>query len=182
MISNRKPRLVLISDLWGSKDSEWINNYTSILNHHFDVFFYSSTELAEINIFNMAQDKIHQEFIEAGIEKAVENLLKFETQKIHILAFSVGGTIAWKAALRGLQVQNLFAVSATRLRYETKKPSTKVELFFGDDDSFLPDSKWFEDMRIKKHFITNHDHEMYREKEIAYDICSSIINQLVPSL
>ena len=182
MTSNKKPRLVLISDLWGRKDSEWINNYTSILNHHFDVFFYSSTELAEINIFNMAQDKIHQEFIEAGIEKAVENLLKFETQKIHILAFSVGGTIAWKAALRGLQVQNLFAVSATRLRYETKKPSTKVELFFGDDDSFLPDSKWFEDMQIKKHFITNHDHEMYREKEIAYDICSSIINQLVPSL
>lgn len=182
MNSNRKPRLVLISDLWGSKDSEWINNYTSILNHHFDVFYYSSTELAEINIFNMAQDKIHQEFIEAGIEKAVENLLKFETQKIHILAFSVGGTIAWKAALRGLQVQNLFAVSATRLRYETKKPSTKVELFFGDDDSFLPDSKWFEDMQIKKHFITNHDHEMYREKEIAYDICSSIINQLAPSL
>ena len=182
MTSNKKPRLVLISDLWGRKDSEWINNYTSILNHHFDVFFYSSTELAEINIFNMAQDKIHQEFIEAGIEKAVENLLKFETQKIHILAFSVGGTIAWKAALRGLQVQNLFAVSATRLRYETKKPSTKVELFFGDDDSFLPDSKWFEDMQIKKHFITNHDHEMYREKEIAYDICSSIINQLAPSL
>ena len=130
----------------------------------------------------MPQDKIHQEFIEAGIEKAVENLLKFETQKIHILAFSVGGTIAWKAALLGLKVQNLFAVSATRLRYETIKPSTKVELFFGDDDSFLPDSKWFEEMQIKKHFITNYDHEMYREKEIAYDICSSIINQLTPSL
>ena len=182
MNSNEKQRLILISDLWGSKNSEWISSYTSILNQHFDVFFYSSTELAEINIFNLAQEKIHQKFIEAGIEKAVENLLKSETQKIHVLAFSVGATIAWKAALRGLQVQNLFAVSATRLRYETKKPSTKMELFFGEDDSFLPDLKWFEDMNIKKHFITNHDHEMYKEKEIAYEVCSSIINQLAPSL
>lgn len=182
MNSNKKQRVVLISDLWGSKDSEWINNYTSILNDYFDVFFYSSTDLAEINIFNMAQEKIHQEFIEAGIEKAVGNLLKIEIRKTHILAFSIGGTIAWKAALRGLPVQSLFAVSATRLRYETKNPTTEIELFYGDDDSFLPDSKWFEDMNIKKHFITNHDHEMYKKKEIAYEVCSCIINQLMPSL
>ena len=80
MNSNEKQRLILISDLWGSKNSEWISSYTSILNQHFDVFFYSSTELAEINIFNLAQEKIHQKFIEAGIEKAVENPLVLALQ------------------------------------------------------------------------------------------------------
>ena len=182
MKSTTKPRLVILSDLWGTKNSQWLNNYTSILDQHFDTAFYSSTDLAEIEMLNLAQDQIHQRFIANGINKALENLLKHESESINILAFSIGGTIAWKAALKGLKVKNLFAVSATRLRYETEKPTAKIELFFGDDDSFLPDSDWFEKLNIKKHFITNHDHEMYREKEIAYEICSILINQLVPSL
>lgn len=178
MKSTTKPRLVILSDLWGTKNSQWLNNYTSILDQHFDTAFYNSTDLAEIEMLNLAQDQIHQRFIANGINKAVENLLKHETESINILAFSIGGTIAWKAALKGLKVKNLFAVSATRLRYETEKPAGKIELFFGDDDSFLPDLEWFDKLIIKKHIFTSQDHEMYRQKEIAYEICSVIVREL----
>ncbi len=182
MKSNKKPKLVLLSDLWGNENGEWISYYTSILDYYFDLSFYNCAELAEINIINLQQEKIHQHFVNGGIDKAVKNLLESESEKINILGFSIGSTIAWKAALQGLKVENLFGISATRLRYETEKPLVKVELLFGNDDSFKPDLKWFEDMNIKQHFITNQDHEMYKEKEIAHEICNIIINQIVPSL
>ena len=54
----------------------------------------------------------------SGIEIAVQTLLNKEKGEIKILAFSVGGTIAWKAALKGLKVSDLVAVSSNRLRYE----------------------------------------------------------------
>lgn len=182
MESSNKPKLVILSDLWGNQKAEWIVNYTSVLDHYFDLTFYNCAELAEITIIDVQHEKIHQQFVDGGIDKAVQNLLKKETDKINILAFSLGGTIAWKAALLGLKVESLFAISATRLRYETQKPSIKMELLFGDDDSFKPDLEWFEKMGFKPHFITSHDHEMYKEKEIAHEICSIIINKLVPSL
>lgn len=182
MTSDKRPRLLILSDLWGTKNSEWLSYYSSILNQHFDTEFYSCTELAEINIVNLPQEEIHQRFTNGGIDKAVEKLLKLETKNCTILAFSIGGTIAWEAALKGLKVTIIFAVSATRLRYQTEKPAAKIELFYGDYDSFVPDTEWFEKLKIKKHIFTSHDHEMYREKEIAYEVCSKIINQLLPSL
>ena len=182
MKSTTKLRLVILSDLWGTKNSQWLNSYTSILDQHFDIAFYSSTHLAEINMGKLDHEQIHQQFIDNGINIAVENLLEYESQSINILAFSIGGTIAWKAALKGLKIENLFAISATRLRYETEKPTGKIELFFGENDGFLPDAEWFEKLNIKKYIVPNHKHEMYRKKEIAQEICSILINQLSPTL
>ena len=182
MEASNKPKLIILSDFWRNQKAEWISNYTSVLDHYFDLTFYNCADLAGITLIDVQHEKIHQQFVDGGIDRAVKNLLKRETEKINILAFSLGGTIAWKAALLGLKVENLFAISSTRLRYEFEKPAIKMELLFGDDDSFKPDAEWFEKMALRPNFITNQDHEMYKEKEIAHEICSIIINKIVPSL
>ncbi len=182
MTSIKKPRLLILSDLWGTKNSEWLCYYSSILNQHFDTEFYSCTELAEIDLVNLAQEEIHQRFTNGGIDKAVEKLLKLKTENCSILGFSIGGAIAWQAALEGLKVDHLFAISATRLRYQTEKPTAKIQLLFGDLDNYLPEKEWFEEMNIKRNCIVDQNHEMYREKEIAREICGIIKKQFVLSL
>ena len=67
-----------------------------------------------------------------------------------ILGFSIGGYIAWKAALEGLKVRNLTAVSATRLRFETTKPDCKIALIYGEHDTFQPSIDWYNRIELDK--------------------------------
>ena len=175
----KKQRFILISDLWGKEKSEWINYYTEILAQHFEVVFYDSCDLGNIDKTEYKEDNLHQQFINGGVEKAVNNLLKKENDKVSVLGFSVGGFIAWRASLGGLNTQNLFAISSTRLRYETKKPVTNIDLFYGAEDPYKPSSAWFKQLAINENLYLNKSHELYKEKHIAEAICQLIIKQVL---
>lgn len=110
-----------------------------------------------------------------GADNAVAQLLRLEHVSDTILGFSVGGYIAWKACLQGLNTQRLFAVSSTRLRDETAKPPIEIELFYGQNDRFSPNKKWFEKMKLQQCCYPFEEHEMYWKPEIAQDICNRII-------
>ena len=170
-------KIVLLSDLWGKENSEWINFYREILQDHFVVEFYDSGDLGNIDKTDYTEDKLHQQFVNGGIETAVKNLMIKENQPITILGFSVGGSIAWKAAMAGLQVDRLFAASATRIRYETEKPNTAITLYYGEKDPFKPSSDWNKKIEITPHIFANESHNLYMKKEIATVICSTIIKQ-----
>jgi hypothetical protein len=122
---------------------------------------------------------LHEQFVNGGIENAVENLLKLEKGKMDILAFSIGGTIAWKAALKGLDVKNLFAVSSTRLRYETKVPNCKIKLYFGEKDGNKPNMGWFEKHQNAYEIIEKGEHQMYLENDFASVIGEQILNESI---
>ncbi|QOW10245.1 alpha/beta hydrolase [Kaistella flava (ex Peng et al. 2021)] len=175
--SNNKQKIIIISDIWGKQNSDWISHYTSIVEKHFDVQLYDSCDLAEIDFFSEIENKHHQ-FINGGIEKAVASLLQKETDIVNILAFSIGGTITWKAALFGLKIQNLFAVSSTRLRYETQKLAGNIELFYGALDAYKPDENWFHLMELVENIYENEEHAFYRKKEIAEKVCEMIIRKV----
>lgn len=121
------------------------------------------------------EEQLHSQFLNGGIDKAVEALLQKEKEVIYIIGFSIGGTIAWKANLLGLNVSTLFAVSSTRLRYETQKSSGNITLFFGEDDHYKPNFQWFEKMELKEHLFKNEAHEFYQKKEIAAIVCQEMI-------
>lgn len=53
---------------------------------------------------------------------------------VTIFAVSMGGTIVWKYGQKTGRLKHLIAVSATRLRYETDKPSGQIELYYGAND------------------------------------------------
>lgn len=177
----KKQRIILLSDLWGKEKSNWITYYTNILEKHFDVAFYDSCDLGNVDKSAYSKERLHEQFIEGGIQRAVENLLQKEKEIINILAFSIGGLIAWKACLAGLKAQHLFALSATRLRHETHKPDGTIELIYGENDTYKPDHEWFQKLEIREDFYKNESHEFYKNKELAEDLCRMIIEKLQPN-
>lgn len=168
-----KPRLLLLSDLFGG-NPEWIQYYIKILESKYDIRYYNVLKLAHIDSSNNEKE-IHNQFVNGGIEKAVNSLLNFEKEEVIILGFSIGGTIAWKASLKGLKTKQLIAVSSTRLRFETEVPDCEIRLYFGDRDLNVPNHSWFWDLKISNQIIENQDHLLYQEKENVFLICSNFL-------
>lgn len=170
-----KPRLIILSDLWGKEKSEWISNYVELLNEKFEIQYYDCCELGEIDKTNYNEENLHSQFVGGGIERAVKNLLNTEKSQIAILAFSIGGTIAWKASLEGLDVCRLFTVSSTRLRFENTIPNGIIKLYYGENDRNKPSENWFEKHSLDFEIIKNKEHNFYIEKDCAIDICNKIL-------
>lgn len=159
-----KPKLILLTDLWGLENSEWLQKYMVVLEDRFKVNVYDSRHLAEIATNGLTVAEIHGEFLNGGIEKAVSKLIDLERKPVFVLAFSIGGTIAWKAALKGLPILKLWAISSTRLRKEYQKPPCEMELYFGEMDMNRPMDEWFETMEVYPSILRGKDHELYKEE------------------
>lgn len=171
----KKERLIILSDIFGGKKPEWIEKYTQRLKNIFDIQYYDVRKLGEIDESNASELTIYDQFINGGIDKAVANLLVHETSEVAVLGFSIGGTIAWKAILKGLKVSVLICVSSTRLRYETEVPMCKIKLFYGELDLNKPNSKWFLDLKITNHIFKNQDHQFYLINENILLICDAVL-------
>jgi pimeloyl-ACP methyl ester carboxylesterase len=170
-----KSRLIILSDLWGKEKSDWVSVYVELLKDKFEIQYYDCCELGTIDKTNYTEENLHSQFVNGGIEKAVANLLKTEKNQIDILAFSIGGTIAWKAALRGLNVRSFFAVSSTRLRYENEIPNGILKLYYGENDSNKPNDDWFEKYSMDFEIIESMKHSFYTEKDFTTSICNEIL-------
>ncbi|WP_156831957.1 alpha/beta hydrolase [Kaistella palustris] len=175
---NFKPRLIILSDMWGKAKSDWVSYYIEILKPLFETVYYDCRVLAEIPTHNIGEAELHGQFTEGGISKAVENLVKLEVNASTILGFSIGGTVAWKSCLQGLSCRNIYAVSSTRLRKETEKPAVVTQLIYGENDPYKPDKKWYESMRLPETLIKGESHNFYRDKIRAYQICEMITKNL----
>lgn len=174
-ISDMKPRLIILSDLWGKEKSDWTLNYIELLKDNFEIQYYDCCELGEIDKTDYTEENLHNQFVYGGIEKATDTLLKKEKNQINVLGFSIGGTIAWKASLKGLNISQLTAVSSTRLRYENEIPSGTINLYYGENDSNKPNDIWFEKHSLDYEIIKNKEHNFYTEKECISSICNEIL-------
>ncbi|QLG47197.1 hypothetical protein HYG79_03760 [Costertonia aggregata] len=172
-------RLVVLSDMWGTKKGLWITSYLGYLQQYYDIVFYDCQQLANINETIDSEENVHNAFIHGGIDTAVAHLLKKETIPSHYLAFSTGGTIAWKAGLKGLPVRSLYAVSATRLRNETQAPDCDVTLLYGATDSFKPDMHWQKSVGIEPEMASNFGHDLYTDEKIIQKVCQDILKKVV---
>ena len=102
---NRKPKLIILSDLWGREKSGWVDFYIERLQNNYSITYYDCCELGGIDKTSYTEQDLHHQFIDGGIETAVTNLLANEKDEVSILAFSIGGVIVRKAALLGLKVK-----------------------------------------------------------------------------
>ena len=177
MDNNRsQPKLIILSDLWGRGKSPWLAFYVENLQQKYNILYHDCCELGGIDKTTYTELNLHHQFENRGIERAVESILASEKQEVDVLAFSMGAVIAWKAALKGLKIQNLFAVSATRLRYETEKPDCRIELFYGENDEYKPSTNWFLQMELESQLFAGEGHELYRKKKFAKMISEQILN------
>ncbi len=159
----KAPRLLVLSDLWGKDDKQWLSHYYDFLSPHFDWKYYESPQLAELKAPNLSQEDRHSFFLKQGIPTAVSNLLQVEPKPVYVLAFSIGGTIAWESAFRGKQVLGLYAISATRLRYKTENPAFPTKLLYGAEDKYRPDHEWFQHKNIEWQILAGKAHEVYKQ-------------------
>jgi len=171
-----KQKLLILSDLWGRQKATYLPQYLTPLQSTFEIEFLDCCQLGQIDTSNYSQENLHQQFINGGIHLAVKKLLKDYPQEVDILSFSIGGIIAWEANLLGLKVRNFYAVSATRLRYETEKPNSQIRLFYGGLDTYRPKKKWFDDLEIIDYRIFEKEgHDIYQQPHIIQQICTQCL-------
>ncbi|MFK5974843.1 MAG: hypothetical protein QM485_16390 [Flavobacteriaceae bacterium] len=172
-------RLVMVSDMWGTKKGLWITSYLGYLQQYFDIVFYDSQHLANIDLTINTEENIHKAFVDGGIDTAAACLLKKEKMiPSHYLAFSTGGTIAWKAALMGLPMKSLYTVSATRIRLENSRPQIPTTLIYGSNDKFIPSDNWFERLGVEKESIKNFGHTLYTDEKIIQKVCLNLLENV----
>lgn len=162
--------------MWGWTKADWVKSYMSMLEPHFNIKLYDSNSLANIDKSYKTEKQIHKQFIDTGIDIAATSLSNAETEKVDVLAFSIGGTIAWKAGVSGLEIGRLFIVSSTRIRYEIQRPNCEIKLYFGEYDNFKPDDTWFSSMKLHYADIKSGHHSFYEHEGSAHRICSDILN------
>jgi len=172
-------RLVVLSDMWGVKKGQWITSYLGYLQQYFDIVFYDCQQLANISLTVNSGENLHNEFVSGGIDTAVAHLVKKEnTTPSHYLAFSTGGTIAWKAALKGVPMKSLYAISATRIRFELDCPTNKTTLVYGENDAYRPSDSWALDLNTPMELIPNFGHELYTDEKIIGKVCQELIESV----
>lgn len=173
-----KKRLIILSDLWGREQWEWLDCYTKELREHFDIECYDCCELGGIDKTFYTEEKLHHQFVNGGIERAVNRLIELEKGAVSMLAFSIGGTIAWRFGLESDRIDRLICISSTRLRNETIKPRGEISLYFGKKDAFKPPSAWFESMDVKYNILNNEEHQFYKEVEFAKKLSIRLIENI----
>ena len=150
-------------------------NYTQILKPDFDIQYYDCCELGEIDKSDYNEESLHKQFINGGIDRAVDKLTELEKHPVNILAFSIGGTIAWKFGIKSDKIDSLICVSSTRLRMETSMPKGKITLYFSEDDAYKPNIDWFNNMMLKPNFIKDCGHLLYKDIDFAKELCKRIM-------
>lgn len=172
-------RLVVLSDMWGPKKGMWITSYLAYLQQYYEIEYYDIRQLANVDLLKQTEKNIHTAFVEGGIETAVSHLLKKETKPAHYLAFSMGGSIAWKANLKGLPMKSLYAVSATRVRKEVERVDGDVKMLFGSKDLYRPSAKWSETIGVDLEVVDNYGHEMYSDSEIIKKVSLDLLKKVM---
>ena len=175
-------KLIVISDMWGVKKGMWITSYFGYLQQYFDIVFYDAQQLGNLDVTVSTAENIHNAFVNGGIDTAVAHLLKKEKEPCHFLAFSTGGTIAWKAALQGLPMKSLTAISPTRIRLEEEKPNLPMRLIFGECDEFKPGLKWINEVGAKLEIIPGFGHDLYSDEKIISDVSLGLLQKATSSV
>lgn len=171
-------KLLVLSDMWGIKKGLWITSYFGYLQQYYSIEFYDVQQLANLDIPVLTEDNIHKAFVSGGIDTAVAHLLKKEKDPCHVLAFSTGGTIAWKAGIQGLPIKSLTAISPTRIRFEEEAPNCDINLLYGECDRFKPDLKWSKKVGVDMNIVSNFGHELYSDEKIIGDVCMDLLNKV----
>ncbi|MCK0161726.1 hypothetical protein [Allomuricauda sp. F6463D] len=171
-------KLVVISDKWGAKKGLWIASYFGYLQQYYDIVFHDSQQLGDIDVSISSEENIDNAFNEQGIDRAVSNLLRKETEPAHYLAFGTGATIIYKASLKKLPAKSITAISAIGIESEVEIPNTKIKLIYGDCDSCKPQLKWIQRVGADIKMVPNFGHTLYSDEKIISEISLELLENI----
>jgi len=170
-----KKEVIIISDMWGAGKSTWLKNFQHALLADYKIKFYDACRLGQIDISQYEEENLHKQFIDSGIENGINNLIRIEKEPKIYITCSIGGIMAWKAAMAGLPIDQLIAISPTRLRMETDIPDCDFQLYFGKDDPHTPDLIWLEAFAKNRYQLMDGDHQIYGDNDVVEKILSTLI-------
>ena len=172
-------RLVVVSDMWGSKKGLWITSYLGYLQQYFDIVFYDSRELAQMEKKNNTAEGIYNAFINGGLDTAVSHLLAKESEASHYLTFCAGGTIAWQAGINGLPMKSLYAVSPIEMHHFSEGPDCPITLLYGELEDKIPSPEWSIQTKAVVERIPKFGHEMYSDEKIIRKVCLDLLDLVI---
>ncbi len=172
-------RLVVLSDMWGAKKGMWITSYLGYLQQYFDIVYYDSQQLADLDILVYTPENVSEAFENGGLSIAVEQLLRKENIPSHYLTFCAGGTIAWTAALRGLPMKSLYAVSPMNFHKETEKPEVPLTLLYGEYQDPKPTKEWADGLDVAMEIVPRFGRQLYTDEKIIQKICLTLLETML---
>ncbi|NNJ88018.1 MAG: hypothetical protein HKP53_01330 [Eudoraea sp.] len=172
-------KLVILSDMWGSKKGLWITSYLGYLQQYFDIKFHDTQQLAGVDIVVCTPENLYEAFQNGGRETAVAQLLNKESEPCHYLTFCAGGTVAWNAALQGLPMKSLYAVSPIDLSLDAPKPDCPVRLLYGENDNAIPSVEWATSKEVSLEVLPHYGHELYSDEQIVQKVCLSLLDSVI---
>lgn len=172
-------RLVILSDIWGSKKGLWITSYLGYLQQYYDIVYYDTQQLSDIEVLIRTRENLYEAFLNGGLNTAVAHILKKETIPSHYLAFGTGGNIAWQGALRGLPMKSLYAVAPLNIHLENNKPGCPVNLLYGEYEENIPSKEWSELQAIPVETVPNFGKELYSDEKIIRMICLQLLESVM---
>ncbi len=175
-------RLIILSDMHGSKRGLWITSYLGYLQQYFDIVFYDIKQLANIELAVNSDENIYKAFMEGGLDTAVAHLLKKEHQEGHYLTFCAGGNIAWKAGMMGLPMKSLWAISPLNLEAFDWKPDCPVKLLYGelgDCEQKVPGREWAERVEVSVQVMPKFGNELYTDEKIIQKVCQELLESML---
>lgn len=164
--------------MWGSRKGQWITTYLGYLQQYFDITYYDCQQLGNVDVAVNTAENVHRAFVEGGIDTAVAHLIKKEVEPAHYLGFSTGGTIAWKAGLKGLPMKSLYTISSTRIRVEENKPNCALTALFGDKDIYRPRADWYSKQNMNSDIVKGFGHTMYTDEKVIDKVCLELLKSV----
>lgn len=169
-------RLIIVSDMWGTKKGLWITSYLGYLQQYFDITFYDCQQLGNIDIPVQTADSLTSAFEENGQRTAVAHLLKKERKPAYYLGFGIGATIIWEAAKEGLPVTSFYGVSAENITASTDKPDlSDYNLLFGGKDTGKPTEDWCSKTDADIELMPNFGKGLYTDDVIIQKVCLTLL-------
>lgn len=172
-------RLVVLSDMWGAKKGMWITSYLGYLQQYFDIVYYDSQQLSDLEIIEYTPENICKAFNQGGMDTAVAQILMKETEPSHYLTFCAGGLIAWNAALKGLPMKSLYAVSPLNLEEKIERPDVPIKLLYGEYHEDIPPRKWVDHTNIPLEVVPKFGRELYTDEKIIRKVCLNMLETML---
>lgn len=172
-------RLVILSDIWGSKKGLWITSYLGYLQQYYDIVYYDIQQLSDIEVLIHSHENLKEAFLNGGLDTAVAQILKKESTPSHYLTFGFGGNIAWRGALKGLPVKSIYAASPSAIGTEKNRPDCPVMLLYGEYDGEIPAMEWSALLDIPVETIPKFGRELYSDEKIIRMICLKLLETVM---
>lgn len=170
-------RLVILSDLWGPRKGLWITSYLGYLQQYFDIVYYDTSQLADLDLSHPTAETLITGFTDGGSLRAVKNLMSKEKQPAHYLTFCAGGKVVWNAIKEGLPAKSLYAISPMNLHREKDGPDCPSKVLYGEYMENKPSAKWATRTGTTIEVVPRFGREMYSDEKVIQKVCQELLEE-----